>query len=187
MIWVIISVAEGGLLGLTQAMDSFHSLGSPVAHGIATASLSPINGFTHPAAIPTGFSNPFGTHPGSPQPSSLLLNTLRPTINGDHNALNSANWTSPMASGDRFSNSDGNHVNPHIDRLKSTPTDDNSENCFRVCNNILTRSPGSGQQLVNQVAGAANGQLGNQDVNPVPSANNGQFPPTPPPSEDMLL
>ncbi|RWS30247.1 hypothetical protein B4U80_00683, partial [Leptotrombidium deliense] len=30
VIWVIITVAEGGLLGLTQQMDSFHSLGSPV-------------------------------------------------------------------------------------------------------------------------------------------------------------
>ncbi|RWS12850.1 hypothetical protein B4U79_08434 [Dinothrombium tinctorium] len=30
VIWVILTVAEGGVLGLTQQMDSFHSLGSPV-------------------------------------------------------------------------------------------------------------------------------------------------------------
>jgi len=30
VIWVIISVAEGGLLSLTQQMNSFHQLGSPV-------------------------------------------------------------------------------------------------------------------------------------------------------------
>lgn len=29
VIWVIVTVAEGGLLSLTQQMDAFHQLGSP--------------------------------------------------------------------------------------------------------------------------------------------------------------
>lgn len=153
VIWVIISVAEGGLLGLTQQMDSFHSLGSPIQGGHHFLSPSAA-AFQTPSSPAT---NPFASH--QQQPRSLLLSSLTAPVNGSgdgrhsdsafpgHNSPNNNHNQAPSGPLEDHRHSPSLVIhNINLDRLKSTPTDDNQENCFKVCSNILTKSPGSGER-----------------------------------------
>ena len=132
----------GGLLSLTQQMDSFHQLGSPPAQ--RTGFLTGVSG---PTTI-----NPFnprvqqGVASGSPVSGSLLLSSLTSPLPAVHHrdqmfASHQQHMTgsaSPPITGS----------NP-IDRLKATPTDDNRENCFKVVSSVLARSPSTSISMSN--------------------------------------
>ena len=114
---MIVSVAEGGLLGLTQQMNSFHSLGShsgsSLNHSLTATPSTPLVTVTTPEAatvtIAGGvFLNPF--HRSGRSVSEACASAL-------HNA--------------------------NIDRVKSVTADDNQENCIKICKDILTRSNSS--------------------------------------------
>lgn len=209
MIWLILSVAEGGLLGLTQQMNSsFHSLGSspagpngPCNNRLQAPNLSSNNCFgmspannpfspnvsnvtTSPQfpgttssllrdslqnGITRGPQNSHNHHPyprfGNPESHSTygmseemqdsVPRIPRPTftpstsssnISIEGNVNNHVGDSGASTSGSPASlylNGAGNLVihNHSIDRLKSTPADDNQENCFKICNDVLSRSP----------------------------------------------
>lgn len=207
IIWVIITVAEGGLLGLTQQMSTFNSLGSPAP-----------NGFVAPRESNSYQRNPFGAAASSP----LLANCLTRDNQSSHDSSEMEEMRSDGCQISLNGPYDGSPLvihNLNIDRLKSTPVDDNQENCFEICNNVLTRSPvtetrrssigrsfslsHSPQPSVasqsqsnfdvtsslknNTILSSASPSvpLQNPDGNN-PEASKGHFPPTPP-AEDMML
>ena len=143
IIWVIITVAEGGLLGLTQQMSTFSSLGSPGMLPTA-ASMAP----PETNSVPR---NPFGVSSssfhGSSDHSSL-------TMDNNQVSINDSNEMEEMRSGCQVSlngSFDGSPLvihNLNIDRLKSTPVDDNQENCFKICNDVLNQITCNGNKEI---------------------------------------
>lgn len=215
IIWVIITVAEGGLLGLTQQMSTFNSLGSPAPNGFAVPQESNIQQ-----------RNPFGataasSYVSADHQSPLLANCLTRDNQVCHDSSEMEEMRSDSCQISLNGSFDGSPLiihNHNIDRLKSTPVDDNQENCFKICNNVLTRSPvtetrrssigrsfslsHSPQQSVASqsqssfdvasslknntvLSSGSSAPLSNPDGDNAESSK-GHFPPTPP-AEDMML
>lgn len=91
--------------------------------------------------------NPFGVSSSSFHSSSGHSSPLADCLTMDRNqVVNDSSEMEETRSGCQVSlngSFDGSLVihNLNIDRLKSTPVDDNQENCFKICNDVLTRSP----------------------------------------------
>lgn len=89
--------------------------------------------------------NPFGVSSSSFHGSSDHSSPLSNCLTMDDNQVNDSNQMEEMRSQVSLNGSlDGSPLvihNLNIDRLKSTPVDDNQENCFKICNDVLTRSP----------------------------------------------
>lgn len=206
-------MAEGGLLGLTQQMSTFNSLGSPVPNGFMAPPES--NSFTR---------NPFGAASSSSfnqsaQQSSPLLASHQ--VSHDSSEMEEMRSDGCQVSlNGSFDSSPLVIHNLNIDRLKSTPVDDNQENCFKICNNVLTRSPvtetrraSMGRSLslshspqpsvalqsqtsydsplnpnhdMSQGAASSSAPLSSNGEPNSGDAPKGHFPPTPP-AEDMML
>ncbi|XP_074595047.1 protein ILRUN [Brevipalpus obovatus] len=176
-IWVIITVAEGGLLSLTQQMESFHQLGNRA---------NPV--FTNPSPNP----NPFGTNSrqysdirmpmlnsdpqskgdGNPSDDDMRLtasadiesqNTERIFGSNQQTALfpNNSTWLGlnsslPQPSDSMGTSSSQNGVSPFV----STPEYEDNKPITRKDRNELAR---------------------------MNEPNRNSLPPTPPQSEDMIL
>lgn len=203
-------MAEGGLLGLTQQMSTFNSLGSPAPNGFIPPTDS--NSFTR---------NPFGAASSSSfNQSTQHSSPLLASNQGNHDSSDMEEMRSDACQVSLNGSFDGSPLvihNLNIDRLKSTPVDDNQENCFKICNNVLTRSPVTdarrssiGRSLSLSHSPQPSVAAHSLDVNtsspssvlsPLPAspatlssnedpnaseASKGHFPPTPP-AEDMMF
>lgn len=122
VIWVIVSVAEGGLLGLTQQMNSFHSLGS-FNHSLTATPSTPLVTVTTPEAATVTIAGGTGSLPNPFHRSAKCMSQQDEDMSTEAcaSALHNAN----------------------IDRVKSVKPDDNDENCIKICKDILTRSNSS--------------------------------------------
>lgn len=147
VIWVIISVAEGGLLGLTQQMNSFHSLGS-LNHSLTSSPSTPLVTVTSPEAATTTIAG--GSVPHS---FSTLFHHSEKTEDEDMS-------TEACAS---------SLHNVNIDRVKSVKTDDNDENCIKICKDILTRSNSSSPDTRRSSVGKNFSPLAVSDLSSRPS------------------
>lgn len=143
IIWVIITVAEGGLLSLTQQMDSFHQLGSPVE--------------SHPSKMDTSV-NPFASR----------TNRLKTEDTSDQSRYfswpsnPSNNWSSSDCPQEGNSSS-GNNI---VATMKDTESDQINDASVSEKNQIPL------------------GQIENKNLS---ISESNHLPPTPPPSEDMML
>lgn len=77
VIWVIVTVAEGGLMAITQQMEAFHQLGSP------------------PKLIPDQLSNPFAECNGHSRPVSNVIEIPQPAVQNNNQSAASAPLGSP--------------------------------------------------------------------------------------------
>lgn len=168
-IWVIITVAEGGLLSLTQQMDSFHQLGN------------------HPNHVPNK-PNPFEanfrrhlesmSNKQSDQPSELLKNNehtpnYMSTLNnsgcgGTDRLLQSSSLcetTSETLKASLFSSSSS----PSQSWNHSGTTSNTINPCLGVDTSSLEHAANVKEESSSQLNRSNN------------------LPPTPPPSEDMML
>lgn len=136
MIWVIVSVAEGGLLGLTQQMNAFHSLGS-----------SPPNNSPTALTAASGFSNSYRPQPvvTVTSPDFSTVDLTRPSfpverISVEVNHSSSQDGMNVDMTDSSFASFPGVKRPSLIDKVKDPPQDDNQENCIQICKEILTRS-----------------------------------------------
>jgi len=134
VIWVIISVAEGGLLGLTQQMNAFHSLGSSPPNNSPTSAGSG-------SGSGSGSSNQFGFQL-RPQPSVTVTSPDFSTVDLTRPSFASQSDMEGM----NVEMGESSPIFPVkrslVDRVKDAnhPHDDNQENCIKICKDILTRS-----------------------------------------------